>query len=256
MKIRRTLCDKKIIHFGYTYAFAWFGSLPLFSESPDKNGKEEFLMSEKQYKKVRKQEASEPHKKPADKKNVIFNIVSVIVILAFLGVASYAVVREMGAKNDTAQTNASDTGTDTSNTDTSTLGGYAEATGTTFDALAEKCGLDKEKFTADMSTEEAFDMFTLENMAKMSDKDIDTFKTELELPADVKTDVPNKELSTEIMMKVNGIPYSLEDLKAYGVSDDITNNTKWADAKNVVYEAASKKMSEEQSQNNADGGAE
>lgn len=203
-------------------------------------------MGERQVKKIRKQGVSESVKKPKDKKKILFNAVAVVVVIAFAGLAGYAISNEV--RKDAEVTDSSNvtenTETDTA-ADTSTLSGYAESMGMTFEEMAEKYALDTQKFTADMPTEEATGLFTLENMAKMNEMDIEDFKREHGLASDVKTDVPNSELSTAVMMKVNGYPYTLEDLKEYGLSDDITEDTKWADAMDAVNEAANAKYTAE-----------
>lgn len=197
-------------------------------------------MSERQAKKVRKQAVAEPQKKKADKSKVIFNIIAVLVVLAFAGLAGYAIsgVIKDAQSEVTSSTEAS---TEASNVDTSTLKGYAESMEMTYEEMAEKYGLDAAVFNADMATEEAANLFTIENFAKMNEKDTEAFISELGLPADVQTNVANTELSTDVMMKINGVPYTLEELKEYGLSADITAETKWADAQESVMTAASQR---------------
>lgn len=213
-------------------------------------------MSERQAKKIRKQGVAEPQKKKADKSKVIFNIIAVVLILAVAALAAYAISKEIKPQQETNVTQT--------NIDTSTLAGYAESMGMTFEEMVTNYGLNTEIFTADMSSEEASKLFTLENIAAMSEKDIETFKTELGLPADVDTTVANSELSTEVMMKVNGYPYTVEDLREYGLSTDITGETRWADAMDAVNEAANARYTAESAAAEtadtegaaADGGAE
>lgn len=193
-------------------------------------------MSERQAKKVRKQAVAEPQKKKADKSKVIFNIIAVLVVLAFAGLAGYAI---SGVIKD-AQSEVTSS-TEASNVDTSTLKGYAESMEMTYEEMAEKYGLDAAVFNADMATEEAANLFTIENFAKMNEQDTEAFISELGLPADVQTNVANTELSTDVMMKINGVPYTLEELKEYGLSADITAETKWADAQESVMTAASQR---------------
>lgn len=213
-------------------------------------------MSERQAKKIRKQGVAEPQKKKADKSKVIFNIIAVVLILAVAALAAYAISKEIKPQQET---NVTET-----NIDTSTLAGYAESMGMTFEEMVTNYGLNTEIFTDDMSSEEASKLFTLENIAAMSEKDIETFKTELGLPADVDTTVANSELSAEVMMKVNGYPYTVEDLREYGLSADITGETRWADAMDAVNEAANARYTAESAAAEtadtegaaADGGAE
>lgn len=199
-------------------------------------------MSERQAKKLRKEQVNETVKKSADKGKIIFYVISAVVILGFAGLAGYSIGKEIkSAKN--VETAAQ---TETATPDTSTLGGYAEAMGMTYDDMVAKYGLNAENFTADMPTDQAMNLFTLENIAAMSEKDIETFKTEMGLPADVDTTIPNTELSTGIMMKVSGYPFTLEELREYGLAAEITEETKWADAQQAIMTAANGKAAAEQ----------
>ena len=197
-------------------------------------------MSERQAKKIRKEQTTEVVKKKADKGKIMFYVISTVVVLGFAGLAGYSISQEIKSAN--VETAAQ---TETATPDTTTLSGYAEALGMTFDDMVTKYGLNAETFTPDMLTEDAMNLFTLENFASMSEKDIETFKTELELPADVQTNIPNTELSTGVMMKVNGYPYTIEQLREYGLAAEITEETKWADAQEAVMTAANEKYAAE-----------
>ena len=207
-------------------------------------------MSERKAKQIRKEEVKEPHKKKTDKKTIWFRVISVVLIVALAGLAGYAI-------GDTIKTNKADTaGTETSQTtddssaqqsvDTSTLAGIAESMGITYDELVEKWGLDPEKFSSDMATADAYNQMTLENVAKMSEMEIDEFKKQYDLPDNVDTTLPNVQLATDVMMKAYGIPYTLEELQSYGLSGDIKAETPWGDAQESVMTAANAKMQAEQ----------
>ena len=61
------------------------------------------------------------------------------------------------------------------------------------------------------------------------------------------------------MMKAYGIPYTIEDLQAYGLAETIKADTPWGDAQEAVMTAANAKMSAEQqaqSEDNADAAAD
>ena len=200
-------------------------------------------MSERQAKKLRKEQVNETVKKSADKGKIIFYVISAVVILGFAGLAGYSIANELKSAKVETSTEAT---TDAATPDTSTLSGYAEAMGMTYDDMVAKYGLNAETFTADMPTDQAMNLFTLENIAAMSEKDIETFKTEMGLPADVDTTIPNTELSTGIMMKVSGYPFTLEESREYGLAAEITEETKWADAQQAIMTAANGKAAAEQ----------
>lgn len=215
-------------------------------------------MSERQTKKIRKEQIVHPQKKQRDKKKILFNSISAVIIIAFLGLASYAIANEIISGNKTSSsdntTDTADTQNNESSVDTSTLGGYAEASGLTFDQMVEQYGLDTNVFSAEMPIQDAFNNFTLENIAKMQSMDIEEFKTQNGLPADIKTNVPNTELDTSVMLKVNGIQYTIDELRNYGLSEDITESTPWGEAQEAVSQAVAAKMSEESGDAQADNG--
>ena len=210
-------------------------------------------MSERQAKKLRKEQVKEVSKKSADKGKIMFYVISTVVVLGFAGLAGYSIANELKSAKVETSTEAT---TEATTPDTSTLSGYAEAMGMTYDDMVAKYGLNAETFTADMPTDQAMNLFTLENFAAMSEKDIETFKTEVGIPADVDTTIPNTELATSVMMKVNGYPYTIEELREYGLAAEITEETKWADAQEAVMNAATAKYSAEAAEAEAEAPAE
>ena len=220
-------------------------------------------MSERKAKQIRKEEVKEPHKKKADKKTIWFRVISIVLIVALAGLAGYAIGDSIKTnKADTANTETTQTTDESdtqSNVDTSTLAGVAESMGITYDELVEKWGLDAEKFSSDMAPQEAYNQMTLENIAKMSEMEVNEFKKQYNLPDDVDTTLPNIQLATDVMMKAYGIPYTIEDLQAYGLAETIKADTPWGDAQEAVMTAANAKMSAEQqaqSEDNADAAAD
>lgn len=196
-------------------------------------------MSERKAKKIRKEQVVEPVAKKKEKKNILFNVVSVVVIIAFLGLGAFAVVSEMDfGENITTSTNE--------NVDIQTLGDYAESIGISYEEMAEQYGLLEDTFNKDMLVNDAVNLFTIEHMARMNNQQLDAFKEEWGIPADVKTDVASKDLDTEIMMKLNGYEDTLEDLREYGLSENITEKTPWGEAQEAVYNAAVAKFEAEQ----------
>lgn len=196
-------------------------------------------MSERKAKKIRKEQVVEPVAKKKEKKNILFNVVSVVVIIAFLGLGAFAVVSEMDfGENTTTSTNE--------NVDIQTLGDYAESIGISYEEMAEQYGLLEDTFNKDMLVNDAVNLFTIEHMARMNNQELDAFKEEWGIPADVKTDVASKDLDTEIMMKLNGYEDTLEDLREYGLSENITEKTPWGEAQEAVYNAAVAKFEAEQ----------
>ena len=196
-------------------------------------------MSERKAKKIRKEQVVEPVAKKKEKKNILFNVVSVVVIIAFLGLGAFAVVSEMDfGENTTTSTNE--------NVDIQTLGDYAESIGISYEEMAEQYGLLEDTFNKDMLVNDAVNLFTIEHMARMNNQQLDAFKEEWGIPADVKTDVASKDLDTEIMMKLNGYEDTLEDLREYGLSENITEKTPWGEAQEAVYNAAVAKFEAEQ----------
>ncbi len=174
-------------------------------------------MSERKAKQLRKQTAA-PSEKPVKKQKSLFNIVAVIVVVAVAGLAGYGI---WSATRPEVQTFAT----------------ALESQGTDFDTAVEDWGLDTSVFTADMPSEDASMLFTLENMAKMNEKEVEDFVAELEIPEDVPTNVASKDLSTDVMLKANGISMTVEELRSYGLSEDITEETLWADSNEQVIEA-------------------
>lgn len=218
-------------------------------------------MSERKAKQIRKEEIQEPHKKKTDKKIIWFRIISVVLIVALAGLAGYAIGDSLKTKKaDTANTETTQTADDSntqSNADTSTLAGVAESMGISYDELVEKWGLDPEKFSSDMATKDAHNQMTLENIAKASEMEVDEFKKQYNLPDDVDTTLPNVQLATDVMMKAYGIPYTIEDLQAYGLTENIKADTPWGDAQEAVMTAANAKAAaEQQAQSDSDDNAD
>ena len=196
-------------------------------------------MSERKAKKIRKEQVAEPVAKKKEKKNILFNVVSVVLVLAFLGLGAFAVVSDMDFGKDT------ETSTD-ANAEITTLGDYAGSIGISYEQMAEQYGFSPDTFNKDMLVNDAVNLFTIEHIAKMNNQDVNEFKETLGIPEDVKTDVPSKDLSTEVMMKLNGYQDTLEELREYGLSEDITEETPWGETQEAVYNAAVAKFEAQQ----------
>lgn len=179
-------------------------------------------MSERQAKKIRKETANQPApKKKADKGKVIFNIIAAAIIVAVVALAGYTIWRTVNPPEEVV-----------------TLASALEEQGTDFDTAVADWGLDTSVFTPEMSTEEASAEFTLENYAKMSSMETAELLEQCGLPEDTPTNVANKDLPTSVMLKFNGLDVSAEDLREYGLSEDITDDTPWSEAQDEVIEAA------------------
>ncbi len=179
-------------------------------------------MSERQAKKMRRENPVVEQKKPVNKNNRLFNIIAtaaIVVVAALAAVGIWNVV-----------------------TDVPTFGEALAEQGTTYDIAVADWGLNPEVFSEDMPATEVDMLFTIENIAKMNGMEVATLITDMGLPADVDTQKPAKELPTSVMLKLQTqyLPATVETLRAYGLSADITEETAWGDAYKAVTKAYEK----------------
>ncbi len=198
-------------------------------------------MSERQAKKNRVEE-NIVEKKSADKGKILFNVISAVVILAFLGLAVWGISK---SKGDTPVNNAVNLDTEFEEMDDS-LGTMAEQEGLTFEEFAEKYAMSLDTFGPTSTYSESIDIFTLETISKLEGHDdLAGYIKERGLPEDVDTTVPNAELPASVMMKVYGFTETFDELKPYGIPEDMTENAKWIDAKDYVLNAQQVKATSE-----------
>ena len=211
-------------------------------------------MSERQAKKKRICEnlIEDVKETPANKGKILFNVVSVVVILALSGLAAWGISQ---SKKDSPVNNVSNIDTTFDEMDDS-LAAMAEQQGLTYEEFAEKFALSPETFGPTSSYTESIDIFTLDTISRIEGAtDINTYIEEKGLPKDVDITIANGELPTDVMMKVYGITETLDELKEYGIPAEITGSTKWFDAKDYVLNAQQAKLTAEMSATE-DGGAE
>ena len=179
-------------------------------------------MSERQAKKMRK-EAPEVQvaKKPKNTQKVVFNLISVIIIVVVAGLAGYSIWKNSNP------TSAPETFEET------LLANYEMD----FATAAEKWNLDTTLFTPGMDVQEASLLFTLENFAKMSDQEPAEFLEAMKIDAETPTNVPCKDLSTRVMMLSNGLDIELDLLRAYGLPEEITDETPWGESNEAIFAA-------------------
>ena len=192
-------------------------------------------MSEKQAKRLRKMTPEVPEqKKTADKQKVLFNTIAVILIVVVAGLAGYSIWNE-------------------TRPEVQTLADALLSQETDFDTAVAEWGLDTNIFTPDMPAEEASDYFTLENIAKMEEKELADYLAEREIPEDTPANVPSKDLSTAVMLKVNGITMTVEELRNFGLSEEITEETLWGESSEDIIAAYYTALMAQQQQAEAEG---
>ena len=209
-------------------------------------------MSERQAKKKRICEnlIEDVKETPANKGKILFNVVSGVLILAFLGLAAWGIVKN---KSNAPQNNLDNISYEEMD---DSLAAMAEQQGLTYEEFAEKFALSPETFGPTSSYEESIDIFTLDTISRIEGAtDINTYIEEKGLPKDVDITIANGELPTDVMMKVYRITETLDELKEYGIPAEITGSTKWFDAKDYVLNAQQAKLTAEMSATE-DGGAE
>lgn len=207
-------------------------------------------MSERQAKK--KKTAEVLGEKAPKKGNVLFNVISVVVILAFSGLAAWGISQ---SKKDSPVNNVSNIDTTFDEMDDS-LGAMAEQEGLTYEEFAEKYALSPETFNETSSYTASIDIFNLETISKLEGHDdLAAYIKEKGLPEDVDTTIANAELPAEVMMKVYGFTETFDELKPFGIPEDMTGKTKWIDAKDYVLNAQQVKITSEVSSTD-NGGAE
>lgn len=209
-------------------------------------------MSERQAKKKRICEnlIEDVKETPANKGKILFNVVSGVLILAFLGLAAWGIAKN---KSDAPQNNLDNISYEEMD---DSLAAMAEQQGLTYEEFAEKFALSPETFGPTSSYTESIDIFTLDTISRIEGAtDINTYIEEKGLPKDVDITIANGELPTDVMMKVYGITETLDELKEYGIPAEITGSTKWFDAKDYVLNAQQAKLTAEMSATE-DGGAE
>ncbi len=208
-------------------------------------------MSERQAKKKKTGEVLKEEKK-ASGGSVLFNVIAGVVILAFSGLAVWGIIQSKGDDATIVTPNVDTTYEEFDDT----LGTMAEQEGLTFEEFAEKYALSLDTFGPTSTYTDSIDIFTLETISKLEGhEDLSKYIEEKGLPEDVNTKIPNAELPTGVMMKVYGFQETFDELKPYGIPEDMTEDTRWIDAKDYVLNAEQVKVTSGMtSQNN--GGAE
>lgn len=160
-------------------------------------------MSERQAKKMRKEQQPTEVKKPRNTSRIVTNLVIVLVVLAVAGLgvfASWDIIKAalpQGGEQQTVQTIAS----------------IAEVEGLTAEELLAKCDLADAGLTADSPADDMFALLTVEKFAKYEDMTADELKADYGLPEDTANDA----LWQEAQMKM---PMSKVAEKQYGISFD------------------------------------
>lgn len=130
-------------------------------------------MSERQAKLKRKNEIKETPKKKKSAMDIIFNIIIVVLILAVLGIGSWAVYSKY------SQMPAGDT---TENAQTPTVAEYAQTEGIAVDEFLAQYGLGEvSEITADSQITDIIPHMTLANYAAFSGTDVAEMKESMGL---------------------------------------------------------------------------
>ena len=172
-------------------------------------------MSERQVKKIRKENPVEETKvKKKSKSDILTNSIIVVLIVAVLGLGSWAVYSKFASENATEQTGVVDESNVVTNDEqvqTPTIAeAAAEAGMTTEDYMAEY-GLDSiENVTADTLMTDAISYMTLANYAKLSGMDVSEFREMNGIDESYSDDMTMEEIS-EAMMQAENQQAATED---------------------------------------------
>ena len=130
-------------------------------------------MSESRAKKERKAQEPVVKNKKKNSGNTVFNLILVLIILVVVGVggyASYVKIQENIA-------NAPQQAEQTEQTQPTTVAQIAEQQGITVDELIKKVGYEDKGLTGESSTDEFFQVMTIENFARYNDLEVAELKS-------------------------------------------------------------------------------
>ena len=157
-------------------------------------------MSERNAKKIKKENQAPAIKPKKTKAEKIFIIVMTVIFVAVIGLGGWAVgskIAEEKALNAETQ-------------EQMTVEQVAEEEQLSVDELLKKLGLENAGLTAESTADELLSKMTVESYAKLDDKDVNEFKKEYQIE-----DLPNDMLWSEASMKIK---MSVFVEKQYGLS--------------------------------------
>lgn len=180
-------------------------------------------MNQKKSKKER-QVSEMKIKRPVDKAAVMTNVVIGVVIAAFLGLGGYAV----GKKYADNKANEPTDDTEYTSQQSSTVQSAADEAGMSVEEYLANYGLDT-SISPDTALSEIYPQMTVENMAKLNDTDVDTFREQNYIPDDITNDTLWGDVLPELPFKAIVGEEQVEQFKSvYGLGDEVTADTKWS----------------------------
>ena len=127
-------------------------------------------MSESRAKRERKTQEPVVKNKKKNSGSIVFNLILVLIIVVVVGVGGYASYVKI-------QENIANAPQQTEQAQPTTVAEIAEQQGTAVDELMKKVGYEDKGLTGESSTDEFFQIMTIENFARYSDLEVSELKS-------------------------------------------------------------------------------
>lgn len=167
-------------------------------------------------------------KRPAGSADRMVNAIIAIVILAVLGVAVYAVYGRVSKNLETKAI--------TEGRKEATIRYLAEQQGMSVKEFFAEYGLENSGLSGSEPISEMYGKMTVENFAKYSGEDLDTFLEEYQLKDKVSADDlwEDAELKLPLSVYVGSEEYVDSFKEFYGLDESVNKDTPWGDVKDIV----------------------
>lgn len=167
-------------------------------------------------------------RRPASPADRMINVIIAVIILAVLGVASYAVY---GKISDNLEEKAISEGTKEA-----TINYTAKQQGKTVKEFLSEYGVENSGLKGSQPISDMYGKMTVENFAKYSGQELDAFLEEYKLKDKVSKDDlwEDAELKLPLGVYIGGDDYIEQFKEVYELDASVTKDTPWGDVKETV----------------------